>query len=174
MYLGEWKDNRMNGTGIMKYSNDNIYEGEFNNGMMEGLGVFKWNDDKFYVGNYKNDNKDGFGIFFWSVEPLNVYAGFWVNGKQNGVGVKIYKNDNEKILLWREGRKPIYLNGTFEIKDHLIGEQLKYNKFFTMQLSKKIKFLNSLKKIKDNCGNMEKLNYIDFEDAETVMDEYEL
>ena len=169
MYLGQWKENKMNGIGIMKYSNENIYEGEFNNGMMEGFGVFKWSDDRTYIGNYKNDKKHGFGIFFWNFEPLNVFAGFWENGKQNGVGIKIDESKYEKFLLWKEGRKPIYLNGVSEIKDYLNNEQIKYKKFFNMSLIQKIKFFNSLKKIK--VGNMEIINYIDYDNAET---EYEM
>jgi hypothetical protein len=169
MYLGQWKENKMNGIGIMKYSNENIYEGEFNNGNLDGFGVFKWFDDRIYIGNYKNDKKHGFGIFIWNFEPLNVFAGFWENGKQNGVGIKIDESKYEKFLLWKEGRKPIYLNGISEIKDYLNNEQIKYKKFFNMSLIQKIKFFNSLKKIK--VGNMEIINYIDYDNAET---EYEM
>ena len=171
MYMGEWRENKMNGIGIMKYQNDNIYEGEFNDGMMEGFGVFKWFDERIYVGNYKNDKKHGFGIFVWNFEPLNVFAGFWENGKQNGVGVKIDENKYEKFVLWKEGRKPIYLNGVSEIKEYLNNEQIKYKKFFNMNLMQKIRFFNSLKKIKENLGNLEIINYIDYDEAET---EYEL
>ncbi len=53
------------------------------------------------------------------------------------------------------------------IKEYLNNDQIKYKKFFNMNLMQKIRFFNSLKKIKENCGNLEIINYIDYDEAET-------
>ena len=59
---------------------------------MNGWGEFLWSDFKYYCGNYVNDIKDGFGIFVWNFNysNLNVYIGFWENGKQNSIGIQFF------------------------------------------------------------------------------------
>ena len=34
--LDEWNDDKLNGCGIIKYSNDNVYIGEFKENLMDG------------------------------------------------------------------------------------------------------------------------------------------
>ena len=154
IYSGQWKKNKMTGIGIMKFSNEDIYEGEFVNGFMNGFGAFKWKNKNVFFGNYKEDLKHGFGIFFWSFEPLNAYIGFWENGKQIGIGNKIY-NNKEKLIYWKDGKKPIDLNIVWEVKNFLNSDQEKYERYFSKSLKEKIKFLSSLKKYYDDIGNLE-------------------
>ena len=144
IYLGEWNNNKINGYGIMKYSNDSIYFGEFKNGLMNGWGEFLWGDFKYYCGNYINNLKNGFGIFIWDFNNINAYLGFWENGKQNGIGILI-NNYKEKVCYFKEGRKTISLNGPWEIKDYLKGQQFKYQKFLEMDLKEICKFIKGLK-----------------------------
>jgi len=157
-YYGEWNMNKMTGYGVMKYNNDNLYEGEFLNGVMNGFGFFKWANNRIYIGNYKEDRKNGFGIFIWNFEPLNCYFGFWENGKQKGLGIKLNKNI-EKYYFFREGRKPFFLNGLFQIGNYFKPDQIKYQKFMEMNVKNKIKLLKKLKFVADNIGNLDEQEY---------------
>jgi len=142
--LGEWKNNKLNGYGMMKYSNDCIYFGEFKEGLMDGLGEYLWNENEYYCGYYKEGNKHGFGIYVWNFDKLSCYIGFWENGKQHGIGMKIIDMET-KFGFYKDGKKNAKLNGGWEIKDYLKGDQMKYYKFMTMNISMKGKI--SIKKI---------------------------
>jgi hypothetical protein len=142
--LGEWKNNKLNGYGMMKYSNDSIYFGQFKEGLMDGLGEFYWNDTEYYCGYYKEGNKNGFGIYVWNFDKLSCYVGFWENGKQHGIGMKIIDMET-KFGFYKDGRKNANLNGGWEIKDYLKGDQIKYYKFMTMNIKYLAKFIIGLK-----------------------------
>ena len=156
IYTGEWKNNSMTGFGIMKFCNENIYEGEFKDGEIHGFGMFKWNNKKFYIGNYKNGKKHGLGMFFYSTDPLNVLISIYDNGKQIGVGSKISRG-KEKIFFWKDGKKPIMLNGYWDVKDYLPSEYIKYLRFFESHLKFKIKFLNKIKQYGIEIGSIDAL-----------------
>ena len=143
--IGEWKDNKLNGYGLMKYSNDSIYVGEFKDNLMDGFGEFLWGDAEYYCGYYKEGNKDGFGIYIWNFDKVSCYIGFWENGKQHGVGIKIIDNVM-KAGLYKDGRKVNKLNGTWEFKDYLKPEQMKFFKFLRQNNKNLIKYIQNLKK----------------------------
>ena len=146
--FGEWKNNKLNGYGLMKYSNDSIYIGEFKNSLMNGFGEFLWNDTEYYCGNYLNGIKHGFGIYIWSFDKLNCYVGFWENGKQNGVGIKII-NYEIRYGFYKDGRKTGNFNGGWESKQYLKPEQGKYFKFFNLNSKILIKFILGLQNHND-------------------------
>lgn len=124
----------MNGYGVIKYANDNIYMGEFKENIMDGWGEFIWNDNKYYCGGYKDGNKHGFGIYVIDFKKLNCYIGFWEYGQACGLGIKI--NDNDMIIgIWKDGKRINYVK-YWEIKDYLKPNQIKYFKF----LHRDIKF----------------------------------
>ena len=52
MYNGEWKDNKMDGEGMMKYEDGRIYTGRFDEGIKDGHGVLMWPDGKVYEGGF--------------------------------------------------------------------------------------------------------------------------
>ena len=143
--LGEWKENKLNGYGIMKYSDDSIYVGQFKNNLMDGYGEFLWGDAEYYCGYYNKGIKEGFGIYVWNFDKLCCYVGFWENGRQNGVGIKIIEGV-EKYGVFKDGRKTNSLNGSWEIEDYLRSEQVKYKKFLTQNIKSLIKYIVGLKK----------------------------
>ena len=142
--IGEWKNNKLNGYGLMKYSNDSLYIGEFKDSLMNGFGEFLWNDTEYYCGYYKDGNKNGFGIYVWNFDKLSCYVGFWDNGKQHGVGMKIIDFE-QKFAFYKDGKKTTNLNGAWEFKDYLKGEQTKYFKFMNLNVKVLVKFIISLK-----------------------------
>jgi len=42
-----------------------VFVGDWKNNKMDGEGVFKWPDDRKYEGQYKDDKKEGNGLFEW-------------------------------------------------------------------------------------------------------------
>ena len=40
LYVGDWKNNKVEGKGIYIYNNGDIYEGEYINGKREGKGIY--------------------------------------------------------------------------------------------------------------------------------------
>jgi hypothetical protein len=74
----------MNGRGVMKQPNGDLYEGPFIDGKRNGKGFETFGPTAKYDGFYKNDLRHGKGINVGT--DGSRYEGDWVNGKPNGVG----------------------------------------------------------------------------------------
>ena len=46
VYDGEWKDNKKNGRGTLRYSDGDVYDGEFKDGLKHGRGTFRYANGK--------------------------------------------------------------------------------------------------------------------------------
>jgi hypothetical protein len=62
-YEGQWKNNEMNGHGVLVTTAGARYEGQFKNGKMDGQGVLVSPDGARYEGQFKNGKMDGWGVF---------------------------------------------------------------------------------------------------------------
>ena len=124
-YMGQFQKNKITGYGRMNFSNGNVYEGEFNEGYLSGWGKFIWEDGKYYIGNYLKDKKHGFGIFVWNLKPLLALVGFWNQGKQNGICIKLY-NGHYKIIFIKGPKSSMELQSKYEISKYLLPNQMKY------------------------------------------------
>lgn len=51
--------------GVYTWNDKRIFVGDWKNNKMDGEGVFKWADERKYEGQYKDDKKEGFGVFEW-------------------------------------------------------------------------------------------------------------
>ena len=132
IYKGEFKNNKMIGNGIILYNDGKIYSGEILNGNLNGIGLFKWNNGEIYFGNYIKNVKNGFGIFIWKKNPLIAFSGFWENGKQNGIGVKI-KDNIFKYGFWKDGKKDTWIDFN-DIGKYLNKDEEKYEKLLGINL----------------------------------------
>ena len=132
IYEGEFKNNKMIGNGIILYNDGKIYSGEILNGNLNGIGLFKWNNGEIYFGNYIKNVKNGFGIFIWKKNPLIAFSGFWENGKQNGIGVKI-KDNIFKYGFWKDGKKDTWIDFN-DIGKYLNKDEEKYEKLLGINL----------------------------------------
>ena len=65
IYIGEWKNNKIEGNGIYYFSNGDIYEGEWKNSFSEGFGIHYDSEGNRYEGEWKNDKREGFGILYF-------------------------------------------------------------------------------------------------------------
>lgn len=63
-YVGEFRDDRMNGQGTFTWPNGTKYVGDFSNGKMEGQGTLTWIDGRKYVGQFSNGAMSGQGTMF--------------------------------------------------------------------------------------------------------------
>ena len=140
-YLGQFKKNKISGMGRMSFANGNTYEGEFDEGFLSGWGKFIWDDGKYYIGNYLKDKKHGFGIFVWSLDPLIALIGFWNQGKQSGISVKLFKG-HCKIVFANESKNLIEIHSRYEISKYLLPSQVKYKNFFKKKYNEFAKFIN--------------------------------
>lgn len=89
-YEGELKDGRFNGTGTYYISEKQFRKGQWQNGKMEGKGFFQIEPGNWYEGDFINDNYEGKGIYHFTDGSL--YDGQWANSEMNGKGVFTYKD----------------------------------------------------------------------------------
>ena len=92
VYIGEFKNNKINGYGKITFYNckdgKSEYEGFFKDNIIEGKGVLKWINGNTYEGEVKNGKMNGYGIF----TPNN---GIPIKGYfKDGVREDIDKNHN--------------------------------------------------------------------------------
>ena len=72
-YIGNWKNNLQNGSGIHIWFEPkgelkllrNRYIGQWDNGVRNGFGIFFYANGSVYEGEWKNNMKDGFGTFLF-------------------------------------------------------------------------------------------------------------
>lgn len=87
IYYGTVTENgKMNGYGVIYYSNGDFYAGDFDLGSRTGKGVYYWNKDKAgrikYEGEFQNSTISGYGKLTYSSGKIE--NGFWENGKYLG------------------------------------------------------------------------------------------
>ena len=124
IYIGEFYNDLMKGYCIIYYNNERMYQGQIENGLKNGYGEFTWGIGQKYIGNYKDDLKHGFGIFISNIKPLNVYIGFWKEGKFDGIGMKI-NNNQQKCGIYKDGRLIEKLLGSWAFKDYMYNPTMK-------------------------------------------------
>ena len=55
-YIGEWKEDKKHGKGIIHYYNGDCYEGYFLNNMRDGSGIYCYNSNKKCFKGYWTQN----------------------------------------------------------------------------------------------------------------------
>ncbi len=105
IYKGDFYNNYIQGTGRIKFLRDGIeYQGTFNYDQIDGKGIFKWKNGDMYNGQVKNGKMHGYGEYkykngktikqyFYSGEE-NEKIKRYENWKNSGYGVGNYQNNN--------------------------------------------------------------------------------
>ena len=75
-YIGEWKEDNMNGQGVMVYMNGDTYDGQWTNNLRNGQGTEKMADGVKYIGKWSNDNRNGLGVEYYVFGGIK-RKGFW-------------------------------------------------------------------------------------------------
>ena len=115
-FIGELKNNKKNGKGIIYYNNGNIkYEGDFINDNFGGNGKSTFENGEYYIGEFKNGLKNGKGIYYYNNGNIK-YQGDFINDKFDGNGKCIWEDCAYYIGEWKNGLthgkgKEFYNNG---------------------------------------------------------------
>jgi len=113
IFSGEFDDNNINGIGEINFSSNNKkYIGEWRNNKMHGIGILVWENGNCHEGIFMNNVREGFGIF--STEH-NIFIGNWKNSKIEGDGIIIDKRKlTKKNILFKNSKKVTELS-SYEI-----------------------------------------------------------
>ncbi len=82
------------------------------------------------MGLYRDDKKHGFGIYVWA--DHRKYEGYWVKGKQHGLGTyHVPREDKVKYGLWEDGKRIEW----FDDKNVTLinSKELDYTSYFKQQ-----------------------------------------
>jgi hypothetical protein len=98
VYVGEFKKNKKQGRGKIKYFNGDTYDGEWGGGLMHGIGTYIWNTGSIYVGEFQHGQRHGKGTRTWISGAK--YFGDWVDDKKHGWGKMSYANGDVYVGFW--------------------------------------------------------------------------
>jgi len=101
IYEGEWKDNLKNGHGKYFYADGNSYEGAFKDGLYHGHGKCIYASGSIYEGEYKDDVKNGHGKFIYC--SGDIYEGEYNDDLRNGHGKYIYADGDSYEGAFKDG-----------------------------------------------------------------------
>ena len=99
MYVGEFRENRRNGTGTLTVPSGDRYVGEFLNDTKHGIGTLTVSDGARYVGEFRSDKRNGQGIEYHADGKVN-RSGRWENDKL----VQSYTLDTSRFPFNRPGQ----------------------------------------------------------------------
>jgi len=76
-YVGECKDDKKEGKGVLTFHSGAKYEGEYKNDKIEGKGTFYYTNGDIYIGEWKEGKREGKGEY---TTQYGTYSGIWIDG----------------------------------------------------------------------------------------------
>ena len=115
VYFGDLKNYEANGEGVLTFSldgdpvkNKNKYTGEFKNHKFDGKGTLEWADGAKYIGEFKNDSFHG--KYTYVGKDGTILIGEYEDGlKKDGVHTRIYPDGTELKIFYEYGKQKEYL-----------------------------------------------------------------
>ena len=123
-YVGQVKDGKFNGKGILTYKTGAKYQGEFLNGKRNGSGTITQLNGNSFEGNFIADKRHGKGTLRWvsgsyietdwelgkRVYPMKSYtwSGVRKNNKMHGFGIYVDSHGNNYEGYYKNGYKNGY------------------------------------------------------------------
>jgi len=101
-YEGEFRDGNFNGEGHYTWIGGE-YKGKFQNGAFEGAGVCSYDDGTKYEGGFKDGKRWGFGIM--SFQSGDRYEGEFCEGRRHGNGKYFFKNGDSHEGCYEQGKR---------------------------------------------------------------------
>ena len=102
-WSGECSNGKVNGVGILSWSNGDKYIGEYQDGNMHGQGTYAWENKDQYTGEWQNNNFHGKGTFTYG--DGDKYVGKYKDGKFHGQGTYTFANGEVIEGIWENGKK---------------------------------------------------------------------
>ena len=88
-YIGQLKNDKRHGDGMMYYNDGGMFQGFFKDDFAQ-KGIMYYNNGEIYEGEFKNTYRDGKGIYYFNGGEC--YEGDWKIHNKEGKGIIYYKN----------------------------------------------------------------------------------
>ena len=95
-YIGQFKNGKREGYGIMFFPDGGRYEGNWENDLAHGKGIEYYKDGDRYEGEYFEDEEDGEGVYYY--KNGDRIMGNYKNGKKIGKHVKLCSNGEIQVI----------------------------------------------------------------------------
>ena len=96
-YIGELKDGKRSGDGILTFPSGEKYVGEFEDGLYNGNGIHTLSKREKYIGEFKNGKRSGDGVLICLIgidysrhEPVTFHVNSYVEEKYIGEFIDDY------------------------------------------------------------------------------------
>jgi len=127
-YVGGFKENKRHGQGTLTWPDGQKFVGEYKDGKKNGQGTLTWPDGQKFVGEYKDGKRNGQGTLTWP--DGQKFVGEYKDGKRNGQGTHTWPNGNKEVALYKDGKENgqgthTWPNGNKEVALYKDGEIVK-------------------------------------------------
>ena len=95
-YIGQFKNGKREGYGIMFFPDGGRYEGNWKDDLADGKGIEYYSNGDRYEGDYYKDEEDGNGVYYY--KNGDRIMGDYRNGKMVGKHVKLCANGEIKVI----------------------------------------------------------------------------
>jgi hypothetical protein len=95
-YIGQFKNGKREGYGIMFFPDGGRYEGNWDNDLANGKGIEYYRNGDRYEGEYVKDEEDGEGVYYYSNGDR--LMGNYRNGNKIGKHVKLCANGQVQVF----------------------------------------------------------------------------
>ena len=95
-YIGQFKNGKREGYGIMYFPDGGRYEGNWENNLSHGKGIEYYQNGDRYEGNYFKDEEDGEGVYYY--KNGDRIMGNYKNGNKVGKHVKLCSNGEIEVF----------------------------------------------------------------------------
>ena len=100
-YIGEFKDDKLNGQVNIIYADGASYVGGFKENKRHGQGTFTSPSGQKFVGEYKDGKRNGQGTYTWP--DGEKFVGEYKDGKKNGQGTHTWPDGDKEVALYKDG-----------------------------------------------------------------------
>ena len=112
-YSGEWKDDLMDGQGVLVWESGEKYKGQFKKGSIHGLGTLTRLDGEEYRGNFADNKRYGFGAVTYVDGKKRV--GHWKGDQYFALRSK-WEEEGKAKIIDQENKDRAYKAEQAEIK----------------------------------------------------------